>query len=50
MKTKTVLVIVMMLALIIVTSISQSLVQVQPIYVTLPAGAHAPRLLYDGQV
>src|SRR4030095_5485346 len=40
MKTKTILVIVMMLAIITVASISQSLAQIQPIYVALPAGAH----------
>jgi len=40
MKTKTVLSIVMMLALILVASISQSLAQIQPIYVALSGGAH----------
>jgi hypothetical protein len=40
MQTKTVLSIVMMLALILVASISQSLAQIQPIYVALSGGAH----------
>jgi hypothetical protein len=39
MKPKTVLSIVMMLALILVASISQSLAQIQPIYVALGGGA-----------
>jgi hypothetical protein len=40
MKTKAFLSIVMMLALILVVSISQSLAQIQPIYVALGGGAH----------
>ena len=40
MKTKAFLSIVMMLVLILVASISQSLAQIQPIYVALSGGAH----------
>jgi hypothetical protein len=40
MKAKTVLSIVMMLALILVASISQSLAQIEPIYAAFPGGAH----------
>jgi hypothetical protein len=40
MKTKTVLTILVTMAFIFVAAISQSHAQIQPIYVTLPAGAH----------